>query len=220
MSDILQYILDNPNNDEARLVYADWLEDHGYSDHGQLIRLQIEQNIVRKCSSHPTGVAFCVFCGRDCILQMQILDHLDKVKEKEPIWQASEQFWVDFKRGFVDTIHCNMLMWTGLGPKLLKMQPITTVDIIDKDPYRYALPITAINPPSSIESGHIACYRFFEGATDSTDVNTIPHDIFNLCEFTIVQNGFPCYSNPDLVDVKRRFSNGCLKWAHARKNKK
>ena len=37
----LQAILDAPNNDAPRLVYADWLDEHGDA-HGELIRVQCE----------------------------------------------------------------------------------------------------------------------------------------------------------------------------------
>jgi uncharacterized protein (TIGR02996 family) len=38
----LQAILDAPEDDTPRLVYADWLEDHGQAERAQLIRLQCE----------------------------------------------------------------------------------------------------------------------------------------------------------------------------------
>jgi len=37
----LQAILDDPEDDTPRLVYADWLEEHGQPEHAQFIRTQI-----------------------------------------------------------------------------------------------------------------------------------------------------------------------------------
>src|SRR5262245_55720746 len=39
----LQAVLDRPDDDAPRLVYADWLEEHGDPDRAEFIRVQIEQ---------------------------------------------------------------------------------------------------------------------------------------------------------------------------------
>ena len=39
---LLRARLDEPDNDLPRLVYADWLDDHGSPDRAELIRVQIE----------------------------------------------------------------------------------------------------------------------------------------------------------------------------------
>jgi uncharacterized protein (TIGR02996 family) len=38
----LRAIADNPAADGARLVFADWLDDHGEHDRAELIRVQVE----------------------------------------------------------------------------------------------------------------------------------------------------------------------------------
>lgn len=38
----LQAILENPDEDSPRLIYADWLDEHGDPDRAEFIRLQIE----------------------------------------------------------------------------------------------------------------------------------------------------------------------------------
>jgi uncharacterized protein (TIGR02996 family) len=40
---LLDAIRDDPDDDAARLVYADWLEENGRADHAELIRVQIAQ---------------------------------------------------------------------------------------------------------------------------------------------------------------------------------
>ena len=37
----LRAILDNPDDDGVRLVYADWLEEHGQPERAEFIRVQI-----------------------------------------------------------------------------------------------------------------------------------------------------------------------------------
>src|SRR5262249_22973396 len=36
-------VRDNPDDDALRLVFADWLEDHGEGERGELIRLQCKK---------------------------------------------------------------------------------------------------------------------------------------------------------------------------------
>src|SRR5262245_39892226 len=42
--DFLQTILESPEDDAPRLVYADWLDDHGEADRAELIRAQCRVN--------------------------------------------------------------------------------------------------------------------------------------------------------------------------------
>lgn len=39
---LLDAIYDRPNDDTARLVYADWLQEHGHEDYAQFIRLSVQ----------------------------------------------------------------------------------------------------------------------------------------------------------------------------------
>lgn len=39
---LLQAILDEPDADDLRLIYADWLEDHGEEERAEFIRVQCE----------------------------------------------------------------------------------------------------------------------------------------------------------------------------------
>src|SRR5947209_5646412 len=39
---LLAAIRDNPEDDDLRRVYADWLEEHGRSDRAEFLRLQVD----------------------------------------------------------------------------------------------------------------------------------------------------------------------------------
>src|SRR5687768_1094845 len=45
---LLRAIIDNPDDDAPRLVYADWLDEHGDPDLAEFIRLQIEIEALRR----------------------------------------------------------------------------------------------------------------------------------------------------------------------------
>ncbi|HYT91149.1 MAG TPA: TIGR02996 domain-containing protein [Gemmataceae bacterium] len=38
---LLRAVIDNPDDDGPRLVYADWLEEHGDAERAEFIRIQI-----------------------------------------------------------------------------------------------------------------------------------------------------------------------------------
>ena len=50
-------ILDNPDDDTTRLVFADWLEEHGRASHAELIRVQCELARLPKRSREPKAKA-------------------------------------------------------------------------------------------------------------------------------------------------------------------
>lgn len=57
---LLRAILEDPHDDFPRLVYADWLDDHGESERAEVIRMQIELPSVPPCAClfHGCGEMF------------------------------------------------------------------------------------------------------------------------------------------------------------------
>jgi uncharacterized protein (TIGR02996 family) len=53
----LRTILDHPEDDLARLVYADWLDEHGEQARADLIRVQCE--LEKLTDEDPRGVVLC-----------------------------------------------------------------------------------------------------------------------------------------------------------------
>src|SRR5258707_10706455 len=49
-------IIADPDDDSLRLVYADWLEEHGQPDRSRLIRLQIEMARLPDNTEPPTAL--------------------------------------------------------------------------------------------------------------------------------------------------------------------
>jgi uncharacterized protein (TIGR02996 family) len=49
----VQAILDDPEDDTPRLVFSDWLEEHGRASHAELIRVQCELASLPKRSREP-----------------------------------------------------------------------------------------------------------------------------------------------------------------------
>src|SRR4051812_44592846 len=53
----LRAIVDNPDDDVARLVFADWLDEHGLADKAEFVRLEVELNHLPR-----SAVTFATTC--------------------------------------------------------------------------------------------------------------------------------------------------------------
>jgi uncharacterized protein (TIGR02996 family) len=88
----LNSILDNPDDDTARLVYADWLEKNG-DPQGEFIRIQMAPALGTQDNS----------CGPAQESREQILRQIHKDKWKQTVpahWEAQYRY-LAFVRGFV-----------------------------------------------------------------------------------------------------------------------
>jgi uncharacterized protein (TIGR02996 family) len=105
---LLQTILDEPEADAPRLVYADWLDEHGESERATFIRLQCH------AAHHPTT----------------------DTKQAEQLLLANYGRWVaelpgivaqmhpEFARGFVETVTCSPGRWRQYGERIVASTPL------------------------------------------------------------------------------------------------
>src|SRR4051794_35236595 len=56
-SGLLRGIARSPDDDAPRLVYADWLDDHGRADRAEFIRAQIQLAGILRATPPPDGDA-------------------------------------------------------------------------------------------------------------------------------------------------------------------
>jgi uncharacterized protein (TIGR02996 family) len=109
---ILRAVLRDPVDDAPRLVYADWLEDHGQPERAEFIRLQcglpklegIYGELEKETKSHPLGrgpgaaslSCWCATCGRREDAYAAIQDSLRRQVEllagSPTSWGANGQF--------------------------------------------------------------------------------------------------------------------------------
>jgi uncharacterized protein (TIGR02996 family) len=121
---LLQAVLAEPEEDAPRLVYADWLDEHGEghedSARAELIRVQVE--LARAGGKGPHAREL-------------------RAREKE-LWEAHREAWlahlpahlrhrdVRFQRGFLEELHLTRLpaaSWAKHGTKLFGQNPIYRV---------------------------------------------------------------------------------------------
>jgi uncharacterized protein (TIGR02996 family) len=146
-SALLASILANPDDDAPRLIYADWLDEHGEPERAEFIRVQCElakrmgtipdPNCPHPINSHCTTIGIYT-CG-DCYgaLRRRERELLDKpiiVDERgrlQPrcLWAGKcilLHKW-DFARGFVDAVTCTAADWLAHSDAILSQHPVREV---------------------------------------------------------------------------------------------
>ena len=112
-NDLLQAIIEQPDDDQLRLVYADWLEEHGDAARAEFIRVQIEYHTMR-CSDPRVDAMTARWIA---LLET----HKEAWLKGFPAWLRAE-FPVEgtllggsrFSRGFVEAV-CNTANWNEIG---------------------------------------------------------------------------------------------------------
>lgn len=119
----LTAIIENPNDDVPRLIYADWLDDHGQEERAELIRVQCA--LARGASSDlAPGLA-----EREKAL-------LASDWAQNPCRGWLTEYGYAWRRGFVELIVTFCDPWLTHGPEIVKVWPtIQTVGLADKEPH-------------------------------------------------------------------------------------
>jgi uncharacterized protein (TIGR02996 family) len=115
---LLQAVIESPDEEAVRLVFADWAEEHGEEERAEFIRVQ------------------CAL-ARLTDAEDERLPELAR-REKE-LWQAHGAAWcaelprwardkVSFRRGFPAILDCTPTQWIG-GHNLIRQAPIQTLAI-------------------------------------------------------------------------------------------
>jgi uncharacterized protein (TIGR02996 family) len=102
---LLSAITANPDEDTPRLVYADWLDEHGEAERAEFIRVQCKLEHLPRTSDEGKLLA-----EREKHLQAKLFRHLVKLGNRT----------LKYRRGFVDTIRSRL---ETLPKKLAKICP-------------------------------------------------------------------------------------------------
>jgi uncharacterized protein (TIGR02996 family) len=108
----LQAIIENPEDDGPRLVYADWLEDHGESDRADFIRLQCE--LARLPGGDPRRKG--LEARERALLKGHELEWLGPLRGRADKWQ--------FRRGFVESVKLGAEEFVDHAEAILAAAPV------------------------------------------------------------------------------------------------
>jgi uncharacterized protein (TIGR02996 family) len=122
---LLKAIVSRPDDDLPRLVYADWLDEHGRAERARFIRLQIADE------QPQTGID-----RKEIRSDMAgLFDEHGRVWFRElPKWARrwyEELGWAVpvFRRGFIDDLNVYLSPFLTYGERLLDRTPITSLSV-------------------------------------------------------------------------------------------
>lgn len=122
---LLREILERPEDDTARLAYADWLEENGQQPRAEFIR---DSEAVRLANfSIPDRMAFLPFVVEGCWL----------CTDAEGGWLLFDAVTGDevadrvvVRLGFIEAVSCTSENWLTWADRLLSQHPIRTVRLL------------------------------------------------------------------------------------------
>lgn len=137
---LLRTILARPDDDAPRLVYAEWLEEHGQEERGEFIRVQcelcrlesdeIERALRTACDDAECGHEPCGLRRREAELLPVVRSHTPYIVPDPAIVLED---W-EFHRGFIDGIHCDWPTWRDRAKPLRDFHPLLKYVILTTSP--------------------------------------------------------------------------------------
>jgi uncharacterized protein (TIGR02996 family) len=119
---ILDDVIAHPDDDTPRLVYADWLDEHGDSARAEFIRVQV----------HGAGLPFG--SAEEVHLRKRGMELL---RQHRRAWENELPQWcrhkVSFERGLAGSIECTGRSWLKGAGGLYRRAPVTSVALYALD---------------------------------------------------------------------------------------
>ncbi len=136
---LLAQILEEPDEDAPRLVYADWLEEYGGEyecARAEFIRLQCDYQGRKSGASLARQRQLLRMASRDW----------DVALPAPFLWLLGSEMYrvymprgtpihVRFDRGFVQAVCCPLKVWLAYGQRIVAGHPVARLTITDKDSY-------------------------------------------------------------------------------------
>jgi len=133
---LLAAILEEPSEDAPRLIYADWLDEHGDSERAEFIRVQCE--LAARFGVPPDGQPVATG-NQDADREEKCL----RMREQQLLgkdfcrWGVRlPGFTSTYSRGFVCSVTCTCSDWLQHGPAIVRQQPVQEVTLSDKEPFQ------------------------------------------------------------------------------------
>ncbi len=191
---LLAGIIEHPEDDDRRLIYADWLEEDGQDDRAEFIRVQVElAGLGDECPDRQTldvtnteieQSIIGVNCGRCrwCVLAMRDSGLL-LVNQEQWIGKATLLGLVDvgesiseritFRRGFVESVRCAWGSWQRHGRAVALAHPVERVDLTDMEPLTNA---------EGSGGNEWRYWSWCSAAVMVGDSHTVPDNVFALLD--------------------------------------
>lgn len=153
---IYQDILDNPDADDLRLIYSDWLADNGEEDRAEFIRLSVEEQFSQlstQCHQPNRRDQLVINNYGKWWPDFDLVTQYDDFRNPASISRLVGLLY----RGDIDTIRCTSGFWLEFRLDYLRKYPIRRVELIDKFPLSSVMPGTEVVWYLSGFASHCLC---------------------------------------------------------------
>src|SRR5438874_337468 len=115
---LLRAIRESPDDDAPRLVYADWLEEHGDPDRAAFVRARVRLARLspRDPARAPLGATAAALLKR----------HGRRWREGLPRWAATK---ARYERGFLETVTASIQQFVRGAAALFEAEPVATLEV-------------------------------------------------------------------------------------------
>lgn len=144
---LLDDIIANPADDVPRLIYADWLEDHGQDERAEFIRVQIDEMTKHTCKCAPAlfvspGCPTCKLVKPMRSRNRSLLTKLADAFRPQVPWSWSVSIFTPtrdtprsiIRRGFLAEVHAPLSVLREHLPRLVREQPLEAVRATNREP--------------------------------------------------------------------------------------
>lgn len=138
---LLATILADPADDAARLVAADWLEEHGETARAEFIRVQVHLAKVLRAQGNPPYYRFPsqeeTLSRRERELFQQSPETHDWFGPAFDLARVGSDWWsyLDwFRRGFISLVRCPLADWLAHGAAIVAAHPVERVALTGVQP--------------------------------------------------------------------------------------
>lgn len=144
-------IIDDPDSDTPRLVFADWLDEHGEPERAEFIRVQIKIANLKPLVKENAGglndldVTYGLLRERE----RELLEGSAGVWKNRFVWAGGFDGvigiachipeGVKYIRGFIETITCAWVGWEVYHEQILAQTPLKNVELTTRPDARFAI---------------------------------------------------------------------------------
>lgn len=158
---LLAAVLAAPDDDAPRLIYADWLDEHGRPERATFIRLQVE--LARLLRYDPRREVLSRKAGR--LLDLYRDDWLAELPTIDGVT------WGDFERGFVSAVSVRSIaQFERAAARIWAAAPVHALDLRDPGRMGQTRPYAALR---AIRLRHLPSARWLEEFVNSAFVSTV-----------------------------------------------
>lgn len=142
-----RFVLERPESDPLRLLYALWCRENGQEERGEFIRVQVELPGIPLCGGGDVIAAgHCPGCDRVLELRRRERELLENCRDEWlrdlvrvfghncPVEASSTIGWnCEFTRGFVSSVELSTAAFLDHAKAIFSAQPVVEVRLVDKE---------------------------------------------------------------------------------------